>query len=32
VCSSDLAKQLDPVKDLAKFEKWLLKISKLATK
>jgi glycosyltransferase involved in cell wall biosynthesis len=26
------AKQLDPVKDLAKFEKWLLKISKLATK
>ena len=26
------AKQLDPIKDLAKFEKWLLKISKLATK
>ena len=26
------AKQLDPVKELAKFEKWLLKISKLATK
>jgi glycosyltransferase involved in cell wall biosynthesis len=26
------AKQLDPIKDLAKFEKWLLKISKLAIK
>lgn len=26
------AKELDPVKDLAKFEKWLVKISKLATK
>jgi glycosyltransferase involved in cell wall biosynthesis len=28
----DRAKELDPVKELAKFEKWLLKISKLATK
>lgn len=26
------AKELDPIKDLGKFEKWLLKISKLATK
>lgn len=26
------AMELDPIKDLAKFEKWLLKISKLATK
>jgi glycosyltransferase involved in cell wall biosynthesis len=28
----DRAKELDPVKDLAKFEKWLIKISKLAMK
>jgi glycosyltransferase involved in cell wall biosynthesis len=26
------AKELDPVKELAKFEKWLIKISKLAMK
>ena len=28
----DRAIELDPIKHLAKFEKWLLKISKLATK
>ena len=28
----DRAKELDPIKDLAKFEKWLIKISKLAMK
>jgi glycosyltransferase involved in cell wall biosynthesis len=28
----DRAKELDPIKDLAKFEKWLIKISKLALK
>ena len=28
----DRAKELDPVKELAKFEKWLIKISKLAMK